>query len=187
METETTGAILRQYLTATEIGKIWGEERAKALGKDPQHAAPISVRTVWAYVWHSTHPRGRYFGVEPQMPMPEYPNPDLPHAGQHAQWWPKTTKRMLEEELRNWWNNRPTAGTGRRAGGPSHSPEVISLVRARARVGTTDRAIAEELATKYNKTPTGRPYTVKVVEGIRNRNDIPAGAWHRRQDKETSS
>lgn len=167
----------RQYLTAQEVGQLFGEERAKRRGHDPTTADPISPKTVWAYVTHSRVPGGRYEDFP--IPMPEYPNPALPPAGQHTQWYPAEDETIedLKRRLREWWNTRPavhtpTPATVRRA-------EVAELVRTRAEAGDRDEDIALWLNEKYGETLRGMPYTVKAVEGIRTRNGIRGGAFNR--------
>ncbi len=173
----TTRRRSRHYLTAQAIGVLFGEAREKQRGHDPGAAEPISPKTVRAYVSHSRMPGGRY--VDHPMPMPEYPNPGLPPAGQHAQWYPDDgeTVEGLKRRLREWWNTRPvvhtpTSATERRA-------DVAELIRVRAAAGARDQDIASELAEKYGTTPKGKPYTAKVVEGIRTRHSIRGGAFNR--------
>ncbi len=167
----------RSYLTAQEVGVLFGQERARQNGQDPATAAPISPKTVWAYVSHSRMEDGRYRDFP--IPMPEYPNPSLPPAGQHAQWYPAEgqTVEDLERDLREWWRERPRVHTVTPAA--ARRADVVALIRARAGAGHRDEDIAVELAMSYGTTPGGNPYTAKVVEGIRARNGIRGGAFHR--------
>lgn len=167
----------RTYLTAQEVGELFGEERAKQHGHHPGAAVPISPKTVWAYVTHSRIEGGRY--ADHPMPMPEYPNPDLPPAGQHAQWYPADgeTVEDLKRRLREWWDTRPVVHTPTPAG--ERRADVAELVRVRAEAGARDQDIADELNEKYGETPRGAPYTAKSVEGVRTRNNIRGGVFNR--------
>ncbi len=167
----------RHYLTAQEIGVLFGEERARQRGHDLGSAEPISPKTVWAYVTHSRIEGGRY--EDHPMPMPECPNPELPPAGQHAQWYPADgeTVEDLKRRLREWWNTRPVVHTPTPAA--ERRADVAELVRVRATAGARDQDIASELNEKYGKTPKGNPYTAKAVEGIRTRQGIRGGAFSR--------
>jgi hypothetical protein len=172
------------YFTAADIGRFWGEERDRLNPDDPKAGQPIAPRTVYGMLWHSTSPEGRYYGY-PMPAQPTYPNPDLPAAGQHAQWWPAEGQTLddLERDLRHWWANRPPAGSGNPPGGPRYDDEVVTLVRARAEAGASDAEIAEALTAAYGTSPRGKAFTARSVEGIRRRNDIHAGAYYRQQRK----
>ena len=78
-------------------------------GPAPAGDITVAVSTVWSYSKESRRPGGRY--IDKPMPQPD----GYLHRNRQGPWWLATR----EQELRDWWNGRPTQahGTGgRRAG-----------------------------------------------------------------------
>lgn len=116
---ETSGDDMgrRLFLRASDIARMWGEERARARaraeGRDEAAAVaaavPVKLRTVYRYVQQS---RTGLYRTNP-MPMPEYPD-DEPKPGQIPLWLPEEGETVddLERRVRAWWHSRPGPGVG---------------------------------------------------------------------------
>lgn len=96
-------------LVVLDVWRLWCEEEAGRGRK------PIAVRTVYANIAHSQpampgRPPNRY--QSNPMPLPCYPHPDRPRAGQQPYWTPAAGEKLaeLEQRLRDWWVDRPGRG-----------------------------------------------------------------------------
>ncbi len=96
-------------LHAGDVLRLWNEEQAR-LGRKP-----IKLRTVYATIASCQpaapgKPPNRY--QDRPIPMPEYPHPDRPRAGQTPFWRPAAGESLaeLEQRLREWWASRPGRG-----------------------------------------------------------------------------
>lgn len=99
----------RKRLYAEDVLRLWNDEQAKKGRK------PIKLKTVIANIGYSFpaapgKPPNRY--QHKPMPLPTYPDPDRPRAGQRPYWEPGPGETVLdvEERLRAWWNDRPGRG-----------------------------------------------------------------------------
>lgn len=114
----------RPFFRVRDIARMWGEERARAAGRDVATAEPVAEETVYSYLKHSQPPKpgrkSRRYAENP-MPLPTYLNddgdpvdPQRGRRGQQPIWLPAEgqTLEELEHELRGWWHSRPGPGVG---------------------------------------------------------------------------
>jgi hypothetical protein len=99
----------RPFLTVDDVTKIWGEERAAKKGLPISEANPMSRLTVYANL-KASRPGGRY--ENNPVPTPAYPNEELNPHGQHPIWVPAEGETIedVEQQLRDWYHNRPGPG-----------------------------------------------------------------------------
>jgi hypothetical protein len=114
------------FFLVQDIARMWGEERARAAGKEIADATPVAAATVHSYIKHSKPgPRSRY--ADNPMPAPTYLGADDPEASMHGRtpiWQPEDGETMadLEHRIRAWWHSRVGPGVG---GGPK--PKVTTV------------------------------------------------------------
>lgn len=100
----------RPFLTVEDVMRIWGQERARAQGKDPQNAEPVSRATVLRYI--QANPGGA--GKRPSR-YAHNPPPAATHiTAKSLIWLPAENETVagLELRLRQWWRSRDGQGAG---------------------------------------------------------------------------
>ncbi len=107
------------YLTVQKVAQLFGEERARADGKDVATARPVAIGTVYSYVRDSRAPKvggrppGRY--TNNPMPLPSrVDGSDDTGPGPQAVWFPGEGESLadLERRIRAWWHSRTGRGVG---------------------------------------------------------------------------
>lgn len=101
-------------LHARDVLALWNAELERA-GRPTIKPRTLSMILFESWPAPEGHPPRRY--EHDPMPLPRYPHPDRPHAGQKPYWEPDPgeTREGLEKRLLDWWRvARPGRGRGAR-------------------------------------------------------------------------